>query len=410
MTTKNYFYLNFKYVSNHKKTFLIQVLLFLICFFVFFISFSIYQFIDQYVNDMMNKNLLYRTLYVNIDVPSLKKEKMLELEKMQHVILVTDTYDAYGTVPIWKNEKMDGYIHLVNGSKDVYPSIKYGRKLDSNKTGEMVCSESILPDSMGMESKDLYLSDYQNIKKLLNQTISIEYQALDYSKGQPVLFRLYQSDFKIVGLYSKEYNLFDTNTCYVNDEDIHVIDQRITNNYYDYYPESSTIYVIVDKAENLDITMTELLSMGYQTDLSVHFDNGIIYGVRYLSVFIAGIILIFTIIMMYLYIGRFLKKKETEIGILKALGYREDQISKLMTIQVFTLLFVAVMLSILLYTILYLLLMVISQFTPLAFSQYMAPFSWIGLIISFALIIVLLGISYIKVNRHVHKTSVRNLL
>lgn len=211
------------------------------------------------------------------------------------------------------------------------------------------------------------------------------------------------------------YNTYDNyakdNTCYTSFTNVAKINKNMSGNSEEYTEE---VYyhpiIIVNDSKNIDSVFEEINSMGYTPIKRMNIDSNLIGNIKLICLSILLIAIVISIICMITIILKNIKEQEQEIGLLKALGYTNKNISLSFLVESLIIGLISFFISILIYTILYFIISNLINNTNLIFTKIAINYSWYSVLISFIIIIIIPIISTFTWFKKIKNINIVNLI
>ncbi|MDD2409737.1 MAG: ABC transporter permease [Bacilli bacterium] len=314
--------------SIRDKTKFFYVLLISLCCFISLIIIGFYFNITEFIDESIEKNPAFNTILV-----TLNKEE--DLSDVDHILDIhKSNNDFYANYTSFKNEKFDGWLLLSHGTPDTVPEVIYGKNIDKNSEDIAICPAKFYPDS-GAQHFKINSSDILKNTDTLNSTFTIEYNSYKKNKfddGIPIKDKTLNKTFKIVGLYDNTKTLNFNNECFVTPSVL----KEITDTIDPYLDENSIsgTYILIDDTKNLNYVKNELYKKGY-TDIEMkkNIDIDIVKSLNQIVVVLLVVVIMGIIVLNALYIKKQILIEKSNIGILKALGYKKNKIKKIYILE-----------------------------------------------------------------------------
>ncbi len=414
MRILDYISFGLKNLIYYKKRTICNIIITFSIILIILITFTASNTIISFLEENINKNIEYRTMYVKYDVMEESLSSVMKkLSKVKNVIKVIeqDKYQSYITIDKFKTNKTDGEINIIASDSNLLPSIVAGRNPNSNDKNYLICPTKFIADSNLSTRTDLTKEDYIDGRKFLNKEITIKYYSYDYSKEIPEVLNQYEEEFQLIGLYNTYDNYAKDNTCYTSFTNVAKINKNMSGNSEEYTEE---VYyhpiIIVNDSKNIDSVFEEINSMGYTPIKRMNIDSNLIGNIKLICLSILLIAIVISIICMITIILKNIKEQEQEIGLLKALGYTNKNISLSFLVESLIIGLISFFISILIYTILYFIISNLINNTNLIFTKIAINYSWYSVLISFIIIIIIPIISTFTWFKKIKNINIVNLI
>ncbi len=275
-----------------------------------------YKIFPEMVDDKVN----HTTEYIDFT-----EEQIEKVRNINHVELVeSDKYLREYRVEVseFNNGSEQGIIYLKALIKDDDIKIKKGTGIQNKY--ELVCSNTFYPHEY---DERIYSNLFLSSKDILNKQIKVISDNEDLNKKEITL--------KIVGTYENKFEE-TANTCYTNtltydeifskydgytaeyDEDGNLINKE--------YSEYRNYLVRIDSRENINEVLKALDDMGIEYSQYSYIDLGFFTLLYSIPLFVAIIVILLTLLILYNFISKKNLNRLNNIGMLKALGYDEKTI------------------------------------------------------------------------------------
>ena len=324
--------------------------------------------LDGFKNQDPARRLSINTTFVDLGMQILTPELIGEIGRLEHVVSVDmddgmdyqffkinkvtdDNGDCTGMLPV---PPEDTSIETWTLYKTQKMDVVAGRRLDESPVFSCIVPDSFCPvDDYDTESgeKDGYM---QNGLDYLGKTLTVKvdgksFEILEYKESGGVYLMQWdflpalEYKFRVVGVYHASYEGGgNPNTVYVSNETANQIERMAVDatkseiyieEYYDALKRTDlhSFTVLVDRAENVEEVRRILQNMKVHvypgTQQTVPEDVGL-----FANVFIAAgnfftvAVLLLTVINLFLSTSNSLLGRKAEIGLLKAIGYKNRQV------------------------------------------------------------------------------------
>ena len=324
--------------------------------------------LDGFKNQDPARRLSINTTFVDLGMQILTPELIGEIGRLEHVVSVDmddgmdyqffkinkvtdDNGDCTGMLPV---PPEDTSIETWTLYKTQKMDVVAGRRLDESPVFSCIVPDSFCPvDDYDTESgeKDGYM---QNGLDYLGKTLTVKvdgksFEILEYKESGGVYLMQWdflpalEYKFRVVGVYHASYEGGgNPRTVYVSNETANQIERMAVDatkseiyieEYYDALKRTDlhSFTVLVDRAENVEEVRRILQNMKVHvypgTQQTVPEDVGL-----FANVFIAAgnfftvAVLLLTVINLFLSTSNSLLGRKAEIGLLKAIGYKNRQV------------------------------------------------------------------------------------
>ena len=324
--------------------------------------------LDGFKNQDPARRLSINTTFVDLGMQILTPELIGEIGRLEHVVSVDmddgmdyqffkinkvtdDNGDCTGMLPV---PPEDTSIETWTLYKTQKMDVVAGRRLDESPVFSCIVPDSFCPvDDYDTESgeKDGYM---QNGLDYLGKTLTVKvdgksFEILEYKESGGVYLMQWdflpalEYKFRVVGVYHASYEGGgNPRTVYVSNETANQIERMAVDatkseiyieEYYDALKRTDlhSFTVLVDRAENVEEVRRILQNMKVHvypgTQQTVPEDVGL-----FANVFIAAgnfftvAVLVLTVINLFLSTSNSLLGRKAEIGLLKAIGYKNRQV------------------------------------------------------------------------------------
>lgn len=343
--------ISYKHLKEKRNIIFSIIIILLII--ILYITSTIINFALQYQDNINKKSLNARTLIVSKGVKS--DEELNQISNINHVVLnISDKYRSQFPASVEEFDEKDIKGNIVFNPLLINDGIKIvnGRTIESDY--EILIPEEFYPhgdfndygedviylDKM-IKGKDLIgksikvYSEREHPRKSVNQSWS-EYDEL-YNKWIETRTPI---SLTIVGTYDSSVNLLEKNTCFMSLKMFDNVksdinggtascnqDNVCTEEWFEYVDRM----IVVDEYKNLDYVIEELKKMNFSYYPVLNFDMGTFRMLVSIPICVGLIISIISITLIRNFIAKKLYNKKKEIGLLKTLGFDNDQIINIYT-------------------------------------------------------------------------------
>ncbi len=324
--------------------------------------------LDGFKNQDPARRLSINTTFVDLGMQILTPELIGEIGRLEHVVSVDmddgmdyqffkinkvtdDNGDCTGMLPV---PPEDTSIETWTLYKTQKMDVVAGRRLDESPVFSCIVPDSFCPvDDYDTESgeKDGYM---QNGLDYLGKTLTVKvdgksFEILEYKESGGVYLMQWdflpalEYKFRVVGVYHASYEGGgNPRTVYVSNETANQIERMAVDatkseiyieEYYDALKRTDlhSFTVLVDRAENVEKVREQLedmkISVSTSTEHFVPDDVGLFANVFIAAGnFFTAAVLLLTVINLFLSTSNSLLGRKAEIGLLKAIGYKNRQV------------------------------------------------------------------------------------
>ena len=392
-----------------KKNIILMIVL-TILLIIIYSCLSVIFFINDYQKSALQNNYGYRELYVLSDSNNYEL-----LNNIEHVDFYYDfklrniLYNEVSEFD-YKDIKGEIAIEALKNKNDV--EIVDGRNIE--KPNEMICAKVFYPySSLNIKNKTkIYYDKYLDGADYIGKKINVK----------PKYYEEYEEkreneDFVIVGTYQNKSNLGTVQTCYIGTSDfdrmytdIESVAHYVTDGVSTYdLGMYEGVVVRVDKIENLEIVAKKIKDLGFGVINIETIDTHFINLLLWIPILITIVILVVAFNLIYSFLVKKNRYNSSSLGILKSIGYTNDNILKINGFENFLIINFSIFISLILYlTAFY----IISKWVvyDFVYSGYFIkiPISFILIVIIILNIMIIL--LTIIITKKFLKNSIRNML
>lgn len=385
-----------------EKRNIILAIVLTIIFLILFSCLTIIKFSVENKNEIL-KSEIGRTYLV---YPS---ENQVDLVKnIEHIELIAS--NKYQTSTRFESPSFDskddaGILLIKPLLKDYDIKIKKGDTI--KKKYEIVCSDIFYPHEYNDRIyKNLFLSG----KDILNKKITVISNNEDSNEKEITL--------NIVGTYKNKF-MEEANTCYTNIEtydeisskymgweEIYDIEGNLNSKTYYEYED----YIIrVDDQKNIEQVLNALYDKDIKYENIFILDTGFLSALYIIPLFISILIIILILLILYSFIAKKNTNRLNNIGFLKAIGYKEENIISLTINENIIILITSYVLAMIPY---FIVLKKIS-YTLLAevtYTNYILNVPYVSIFLSIIIFIFIIRLIVVKNCKKVFNLSIQELL
>lgn len=361
--------------------------------------------VSRFINASENSNIEFRTL----SIPPKSYEKDFGLSEIQNINHVEYVYNSlYGRTTIdtdLKTDKVDGMINLKITSDNYLEQLVGKNVLKNTDSGVIICPKNFYPDSNVIDLK-INEKEMLNGNDFIGKDITVNYFTRKLKGSIIIKDEEIEQKFKVIGTYDSKSIMEANNTCFISYNDMKaLLDKKILkeinkNSYY--------WYAIVDDINNMDPVKKELLNHNFGIlNNETQIDDEQVDFINTILLFITALTIISLIIISILYSNKKLELESYNIGMLRALGYKKKEISKVYMIEDFVtsvvISLIGTIFTIILFYVLYF--SILKNFNYIGFKVKLNLMSFIY---SYIIIIFTNFISsYIVINRKTKKNIIK---
>lgn len=334
----DYIFLANKNLSRRKKSVIVNSILIVISTVIFILGLSFTKCFMNSINRAILKNPSYRTIVLT----GVKEEeqdsviKRIEEDKNIEKVLKNKEYVTSANLKTIDNINIGKYVSLNGANENIAPQVVAGRKIRDNDVN--VC---IIPKKVFFYSgkEDFNKDDYIDGESLIGKKISLEYHSRDDSKGSlySEINKTFLLELEIIGVYNADEYVMDGNDFFVPFSTISKIENDREENWIKdpntSYAGSNMIYAIVNNALNLDESFEKIASLGYRSIIRSTTNTAIIIVINTVVGIVVGVFLLIVLVNIASSTIKSIDERKYEIGMLKAIGYKNRNIQKLFLIE-----------------------------------------------------------------------------
>ncbi len=336
MRLLDYIFLAKKNLSRRKKSVIVNSILIFISTVIFVLGLSFTKCFMNSINRAILKNPSYRTIVLT----GVKEEeqdsviKKIEEDKNIAKVLKNKEYVTSANLKTIDNINIGEYVSLNGANENITPQVIAGRNIR-----DIDVSVCIIPKKVFFYSgkEDFNKDDYIDGESLIGKKISLEYYSRDDSKGSSEINKTFLLELEIIGVYNAEEYIMDGNDLFVPFSIISKIENDREENWIKdpntIYAGSNMIYAIVNNALNLDESFEKISSLGYRSIIRSTTNTAIIIVINTVVGIIVGVFLLIVLINITSSTLKSIDERKYEIGMLKAIGYKNRNIQKLFLIE-----------------------------------------------------------------------------
>ena len=348
---KNYIILSLK--NNKLSNFFLFICLFFVLLIIVVLTnfkLSFYKYLTYITENYYDARKIEA---VNLDLTYEEMETQIrQIDHVADVFFFNDYRTGFDIKS--SNESLLERMYVAPAGEGYMPQAIKGKNIEEET--DLIC-----PIKLANSGTNGFNTEFINMEDYLGKNITLtkDVYYLEKMGQEPVVIETKEYQFKIVGLY--DYSAFGDEPyyCYTFKDVIGNIVKE-TNPIYadDYWPDNYLyesgpetgifpyIDIIVDKNENVSYVENELEKLGFQHSTMFFIDYEFFDTVNILFNIVLVFILIIFGLLFYTFLSKNMKKRYNELWILKAIGYNDNQITKIVLYNAFIIFCISFFLSI----------------------------------------------------------------
>ncbi len=272
-----------------------------------------------------------RSLFIEYNREFETEASALEkIKKLEHVTAAVPQAAYYfgGTCEELADESknLDGEVAFFGANRDTAPDAVAGEELDDQSENVCLVPWNFRPTSSSKigDSSPLRGEDW------IGKELTFHF-AEDSADPNP---KEHTYRFKVIGVYDSDMSMDDDNALYLSYADVYQMTKDVTP----YMVSSSdngphSLMVVADDYKNLDTVQGELREMGFGSTIRTSINTDFIGFISTFGYALFGSMMIVTVINIMLSSASYVKERTGEIGLLKAIGYRNSQIKTIFVVE-----------------------------------------------------------------------------
>lgn len=330
MKISDYIFLARVNLSRRKKSVIINSILIVVSMLILILSLSFTKNLEELIDKAILNNISYRTVVISGGMDKTADKIIEDVKGLDHVVEVMDQMD-YTTGAsnfIIDGKEEEGYISFLGASSDIHPNVILGRNIGENETNVCIIPKNFYPYGSNKHyDKDRII----NGEELIGKKLNIKYNSFYYNGSETVVKDEFTKEFEIIGVYDNKENVSNMNECYISFDDVYEICDTSEKNSVKadnvVFGESKTAFAIIDNPLNVDSVIEEINDLGYSRVMPRSIANtDLVNIVNVVGILVTSVILIIVISNLVISSIKFINEKGYEIGILKAIGYKNKNI------------------------------------------------------------------------------------
>lgn len=327
MKMKYMLHLAFMNLSRRKVRTIISILIMTAALTIFILTLSLSLSISSSFNKNLQNNVGCRTLFVEYDYKQYSEAQIIDtVSKYKHVAAVVPqgdlgqiiTVSEYsGKFELPQAGSNNGEIIVKGGNKFTIPKVIAGRSFNEGEANVALIPEKFVPDSRTGLTKDIKNQSLFDGKSLIGKEIT----------GKTETNKIYT--FTVVGVYSSDASMDDANTCYIPYQDINAIYNAVKKQDDVNYP----IIAVVDNYKNVQAVMNELYKSGMRSSVKLTQNTELPIYINFVGGGLSIVIFLAALINIILTTINSVKDRTQEIGMLKAIGYKNKLVVSMLNFE-----------------------------------------------------------------------------
>lgn len=398
MKNKDLVNLSLKNVIRNKKNIFNVLLLSMFIILIIFV-FSLDKSFNSYLKNGIEKNISYRTLFVN----NLSNDKLdtffKNLNSINHVVAVFPDSQYLTAISFSKigNTDLKGSFLLQGAQKNTAPEVAFGTNLSESDPNSIICPINFYPKDNVDELNSINKNTIINMNSFLNKKIIID-SNFKINDGKT-------NELKIIGIYQNSPNFVDENVCYANYNTVESINKSM-NPTLSWNSENDSTMVQVDNAKNVSKVEQKIYELGYPSTRAFMVDTALFSTLHYGALMISSIVILLAVIIITLINRKRLKDKLREINIYRSIGYNNNDIKKIIICENLIIGIISLILSLLITIILVSILICIQNYKPYIFSKLPIEISYISFVVAILLVFIVSFIAIIINQKRLFSSSI----
>ncbi len=345
MKNKDIIKYNLKTHSKKITTIVTSTIIAISLIFIFLVSTAVFT-VTNFI-DYMEKNSYYIKYY---EISSYRREpKGFFKEKFINEPDILGYFEDEELrvtikIPDFQNDKIDGFTTLMAANLKILPEL-----VDGSTEGFMEGESIICPNNyLSRANLDIEVTrkDYLNMKKFLNEDVTLEYRELKNGTADFSELKQFQK-IKIGGTYDSMKIFEDDNICFASPDLIKKLNLAIYDS--EQLDEQKKFYVFIDSQDAAEELKKDLIGDFEMSSLYFWSTEDIIkLGLMAITILAVSIVAI--ILFVYIYLKKSLIDSKEEVMLLKSLGYTNCLIKKIKLNEMYLVTGAGYVLALILYT------------------------------------------------------------
>lgn len=329
--------MKFKYIfkiavsnfTRERKKNIMSIILMVVSLTIFLSTTSLSSSMRKYFDKSIQNSVECRTLFVNFDIDIYTSEQIINMmSKYENIsaAIPQESIRNFGVseelIGIFEMPKIgenDGTIMVKGGNNNATPDVIDGRKFNDEERNVAIIPNKFIPDSRLELIDPITNSKGIDGKSLLGQEIECKFDdKTTYT-------------FKVVGVFDFEDTDQSRNTVYIPYNDMEEIYQSV---YKPTIESRDPIVVVVDDYKNVEKVIDELYKDGMMASTMKTFDSILPTFIDIFGMVVSIAVFLVSVITISINTIKIVKDREQEIGMLKAIGYSNNIILKILNLEI----------------------------------------------------------------------------
>lgn len=235
------------------------------------------------------------------------------------------------------NQSQDfGYVVLNSARKLDEQFLVNGRFFENHEMGVCIIPELFYPDQS--MSVDFLKGDTKFFKgsTLIGKTITIIADARDWGQTSAPIVKSFQHSYKVIGTYDIVPNTFDSYEILIPYLDEMAVLKELDGANIGLAENFNKTYsLILDSTKSIPAIISKMNEIGARAETASQLGpiGDIARYIKTIGCLVGGIVLSISLMNMLISVYSDLKKREGEIGLFKAMGYKNIQITNLIFLE-----------------------------------------------------------------------------
>ncbi len=340
MKTNYYISLALTNLLRRKRASIVNILMITISLTILLLTTTLNSSLSKYIDEYLYNSLDYRTLIINTFKlqPNVKETIVNIVNSDDNIVefneelfgIVTEV-NSIETLNTESDSKSNFKKLILKSRKNQYENIVVaGEFFDTTDVNVGIIPKKFYPDTTFQIDYSKEKVDFIDGESLIGKTITLKYFARDYSSNEMSIIKEFSYSFKVVGVYDIVPNHFYPYNVIIPFNDLKEIYTNIEQHNIGLAEDFNISYsVIVDNQKNVENVITKLNNKGFVVNRAAvlgpigEISKYILYSGNILGL----IILITSLINLTLTMIQSMKKRTGEIGLMKAIGYNNQNLT-----------------------------------------------------------------------------------